>query len=99
MSERITALATEIVDKASAALEARDASLVFWDRARIERFLAESRAGNGNITGEIDAGRLWEALRRLVGASYVLTPSRLRPDQQAMLTHLANQETRVGEVA
>ena len=45
------------------------------------------------VQGDLSAGLYWDALRKLVGASYVVSPERLRPDQQSMLMHLATQDT------
>ena len=96
MRDRTIAVAADIVNSVSKALEARDAGAVFADRSRITSFLDACTVANGNggIEADIQEGRPWEALRKLVGCCYVETPARLRPDQQALLTYLANVEAR-----
>lgn len=101
MRDRTIAVAAHIVETASKALEARDASIVFADRSKVESFLEDCPVSEGYDSLELDIheGKYWEAMRKLVGRCYVATPNRLRPDQQAMLSHLANLDGRSAEVA
>lgn len=101
MRDRTIAIAAHIVETASKALEARDARIVFADRSTIESFLTDFPVSEGLESLELDLedGKYWEATRKLVGWCYVATPNRLRPDQQAKLSHLANLDTRSAEVA
>ncbi len=101
MRDRTIAVASDIVDSVSKALEERDAGAVFADRSRVDHFLDACPPMNGNrgIEGDIDDGRYWEATRKLVGCCYIETPNRLRPDEQALLTYLAGLETRPAKVA
>lgn len=79
---------------ASNAIEARDPHLVFGNNSKAATFVRGMGLADRWIAVQPDlaAGHRWDVLRRLVGASYVVSPERLRPDEQAMLTHLATLE-------
>lgn len=101
MTDPTIAAAMRLVDKASKAIEARDASVFFADLSEIEGFLKNSDISceESGIDTDISEGRLWEAMRRMVGYCYVAVPDRLRPDLQALLIYYANQETTQSKVA
>ena len=99
--DALTATAETLVKKASNAIEARDASVLFSDTLKIDEILRDF-GDLGEDTGielDVDEGRLWTATRRLLGLCYLAGPARLRPDLQALLIRFVNQEGELSAVA
>ncbi len=86
---------------ASSAIEAKDPRLVFGNNSRVAALVRRMGLADRWAAAQADltAGHRWDVLRRLVGASYVVSPERLRPDEQAMLTHLATLEAETAVAA
>lgn len=78
----------------SKAIETGNVDLVFGSHSKVEKLFA--RLGRKHewdaIMLTIAAGYRWEAMRKLVGSTYVATPQRLRPDLQAALMHKAHMD-------
>lgn len=99
MASRMDAMledAGHLLAVVSNAIEANNSKLVFNDSSKVEMIFARLCRKNewDAIEDELTAGHQWEAMRKLVGSTYVATPERLRPDLQAALMHRAHLDAR-----
>lgn len=84
-----------LLSAASKAIESKDPALVFANASDIKRRMVklDIAAQWDAIMADLDANRAWEAMRKLVGITYTVTPQRLPANLQAALMHLAHVDT------
>lgn len=86
--------ASRLLGVVSKAIESKDPAFVFASPSEIRSRLVKLGLADQwtAIAGELAADRPWEAMRKLIGAAYLVTPQRLAADLQAALMHLAHRD-------